>query len=157
MRPWTWAALVLGIGFAIGVPARADPRNDSTTALVQGEYQEAIDAADRGLAKDPRDPWLRYNKGSALAALGQVEVAIAELRLAERLFADVHWRSLAIYRIAVAHQDAKRCPEAQRAFAAYARLVADREPESAEIARRESETCGKAPGAERREVSGTDR
>src|SRR5215471_12009959 len=99
MRRLTLAAFVLGIGVAYAAPTQADPRNDSTTALVQGQYKAVIDTADAGLATSPKDPWLHYNKGSALAALGKWEDGIVELRQAQRLFADLHWRSLAVYRI----------------------------------------------------------
>jgi len=155
MRRPIVTTIVLGLGLAVGGSGRADPASDAATALTRGQYQAAVDAASAGLAKEPKNPWLHYEKGCALVDLGSLEDGIAELRQAQRLFAGVHEQGLAIYRIAVAEETAKRCPDAQRDFAAYAALVRGSEPQSAELAKKYADTCGQPP--EVQTVSGHDK
>ena len=152
----TMLSFWIGLALAGAGVGHAAPPVDAPTALVRGDYQAAVDAANAGLAKDPKNPWLHYHQGCALADLGFLDEGIAELRQAQRLFAGVHEQGLAIYRIAVALQAQKRCPDAQRELATYIALVRGSEPASAEVAQQMSDTCGRPPTSERQPVSGHD-
>src|SRR5262249_5772050 len=117
---------------------------------------QAVDIADKALASDPNNAWLHYDKGAALADLGQLDPAISELKLAQQKFSDVHWKALSLYRIAIAEEHADRCTDAHRSLAAYLQLVRTSEPQSVEIARHEGNQCGQKPAPERQPVSGHD-
>jgi tetratricopeptide (TPR) repeat protein len=140
--------IILGSELVAGGRGRAEPPS-AATALVRGDYQAAIEAADAGLAADPKNGRLHYEKGCALVDLGRFDEGIVELRSAQQLFAGVHEKGLALYRVAVALETAHRCPEAQRAFVGFIELVRATEPASAELARHESETCGLPPATAR--------
>src|SRR5262249_18071722 len=66
--------------------ARADATGDAATALAHGQFRQAVDIADKALASDPNNAWLHYDKGAALADLGQLDPAISELKLAQQKF-----------------------------------------------------------------------
>src|SRR5262245_53725882 len=96
---WRWMVTALGLGLGLSVhAARADelhaPRNvnvQPTTrqssdlasraamADIQGNPRQALQLADQGIRADPHNPWPYYNKGMALAELGDTDAAIAAL------------------------------------------------------------------------------
>jgi tetratricopeptide (TPR) repeat protein len=104
---------------------RDEEATAAAQALIRGDHAEALRLADVALAKRPGAPWLLYDKGSALAALGRTDEALAVLREAEAKMParDVHGRSVAIYRRGLALEYAGRCAEASTEMARYAGLV----------------------------------
>ena len=110
--------LVVGVGLMSMRTARADelraPQKAnaevSTTqsgplttraavADMQGNPEQARELANQAIRANPRDPWPYYNKGMALAQLGETDGALAALFAAEQHFAQTdRWgRSVAIY------------------------------------------------------------
>jgi len=115
----------------------------SASASMQGQPQEALNLANQAIRADPRNPWPYYNKGMALAALGETDGAIAALYAADKHFAPTdRWaRSLTIYGRAHTLSRAGRCVEAVQAFGEYANFVMREDPRSAEMARRYAMNC----------------
>ena len=74
---------------------QAEPSTPQSTALttqaaiadMKGNPQQARDLANQAIRADPRDPWPYYNKGMALAELGEIDAALAALYAAEKHFA----------------------------------------------------------------------
>jgi tetratricopeptide (TPR) repeat protein len=134
----------------------AEPGNRQSSQLtsraadadIKGQPRQALDLANQAIRADPRNPWPYYNKGMALAELGETDAAIAALFAAEQRFAPTdRWaRSVAIYGRAQAFNRAGRCVEAVQAFADYAQFVAKDDPASAQMARRYAVNC-QTPGA----------
>lgn len=169
---WRWMVAV-GVVLAVQT-ARADelraPRNvnaEPSTAQsaamatraaiadMNGNPEAALNLANQGIRADPRDPWPYYNKGMALAELGETDAAIAALFAAENHFAatDKWGRSIAKYGRAHAFSVAGRCVEARRAFEEYAAFVDKDDPLAAKMARRYAADCNSpaspAPSAPR--------
>jgi tetratricopeptide (TPR) repeat protein len=163
---WGWmTAFVVGSGLA--APAlRADelrpPRNvtaepatrqssqltsRAAAADIQGRPQQALELANQAIRADPRNPWPYYNKGMALAAMGETDGALAALFAAERHFAPTdRWaRSVAIYGRTHTLRQAGRCVEAVQAFADYATFVGKDDPRAAQMARAYAVNCQQAP------------
>jgi tetratricopeptide (TPR) repeat protein len=117
-------------------------------ALTIADYSTALQRANEGLAIAPEDPWLLYNRGAALAGLGNVNDAVTVLRESERLFApgNVHGRSVATYRRAIALEAAGRCDEAAAEFKRYAAIIGPTKPQLAEHAREHLRFCRAATG-----------
>jgi tetratricopeptide (TPR) repeat protein len=157
---WGWM-MALGIGLVMRT-ARADelraPRNvnaepgnrqssqlasRAASADMQGRPRQALDLANQAIRADPRNPWPYYDKGMALAALGEVDGAIAALYAAEQHFspADRWGKSVAIYGRAHALSQAGRCMEAVQAYADYAKFVERDDPQSAAMARTYAVDC----------------
>jgi tetratricopeptide (TPR) repeat protein len=115
----------------------------SAKAAIEGNAQESLDLAQRAIQMSPQDPWPHYNKGMALARLGQTDAAISALSAAEARFSTVDpWgRSVAIYGRANTLAGAGRCAEARQAFEQYAAFVEQRAPDSAVLARRYATEC----------------
>jgi tetratricopeptide (TPR) repeat protein len=105
-------------------------------ALSVGDYAAALARADEGLALIPADPWLLYDKGAALADLERPDEALPLLHQAEQEFAttDVHGRSVASYRRALALEAAGRCNEERDELQHYASLVRPTQPHAAQQA-----------------------
>jgi Flp pilus assembly protein TadD len=120
----------------------------AAVADMKGNPQQARDLANQAIRADPRDPWPYYNKGMALAELGETDAAIAALFAAEKHFAPTdRWaRSVAIYGRAHALSQAGRCVEARQAFEEYASFVGKDDPLGATIARRYAADC-RAPAS----------
>jgi tetratricopeptide (TPR) repeat protein len=112
-------------------------------ALERMDYRAALSEAEKGLALAPHNPWLLYNRGAALSGLQRIDEAVDALRLAEQAFSadNIHGRSVAIYRRALALEGAGRCDEASREFQAYASLVKPEQPELADRALQHSKFC----------------
>jgi tetratricopeptide (TPR) repeat protein len=115
----------------------------AATADMQGNPQQAVELANQGIRADPRNPWPHYDKGMALAEMGETDAAIAALYAAEQRFqpSDRWGRSVAIYGRAHTLSQAGRCTEGVQAFAEYANFVGKDEPQSAAMARRYAMDC----------------
>jgi Flp pilus assembly protein TadD len=154
--------LVVGVGLMSTQTARADelraPQKASAEAAtkqsgalttraavadMQGNPEQARELANQAIRANPRDPWPYYNKGMALAQLGETDGALAALFAAEQHFAQTdRWgRSVAIYGRAHALKMAGRCAEARQAYEEYAAFVGKEDPEGAAIARRYAADC----------------
>jgi tetratricopeptide (TPR) repeat protein len=120
----------------------------SVYALADGDYWRALDEANDGLEFAPDDAWLLYNRGAALAGVGYVDDAIETLRRAEQLFAagNLHGRSVATYRRAIALEIAGRCDEAGAELRHYADLMTPTEPALAQHALTHLKFCRAANG-----------
>ena len=97
----------------------------SSAALQRGDYQKVMALSEQGLAADPNDAWLLYDRGAAMASLGRLDEAVTTLARAEATFrADQPWgRALAAYRRGLALARLGRCNEAQVALTKYATLM----------------------------------
>ena len=115
----------------------------AATADTKGQPQQAVELANQGIRADPRNPWPYYDKGMALAEMGETDASIAALYAAEQRFsATDRWgKSVAIYGRAHALNQAGRCSEAVQAFAEYASFVGKDDPQSAAMARRYAMDC----------------
>jgi tetratricopeptide (TPR) repeat protein len=152
---------MLGLGFltALGTTsARADARaagqGAASAALVKGDQQGALAAADAALAQFPDDFFLLYNRGAALAGLGRTDEAIETLQRAEATAPDARWKSLSIYQRAIAFRDGGRCSEAAAEYKKFAELVQPTDPQAATMATNYAATC-RSP-SERKNVSGEE-
>jgi tetratricopeptide (TPR) repeat protein len=112
-------------------------------AAMRGEPQQSLALAEQAIQLNPQDPWGYYNKGMALARLGQTDAATSALSTAEVRFstADRWGRSVAIYGRAHTLAGAGRCAEARQAFEQYAKFVEEQAPASAVLARRYATEC----------------
>jgi tetratricopeptide (TPR) repeat protein len=115
----------------------------SAKAAMAGDPQSSLALAQQAIQLGPQDPWPYYNKGMALARLGQTDAAVSALSAAELRFSTVDpWgRSVAIYGRANTLAMAGRCAEARQAFEQYAQFVELRSPNSAALARRYATEC----------------
>jgi tetratricopeptide (TPR) repeat protein len=132
---------------------QADSRaaTDAERALFAGDYSKALELAERGLEEHPSEPWLLYDRGTALAAVGRLEDALDTLRAAEAAFParETYGRAAAIYRRALALEIAGRCAEASTELSHYAAVERPRDPSLAEEARSHLRYC--FPGTELQE------
>jgi tetratricopeptide (TPR) repeat protein len=127
-------------------------------ALARMDYAASLAEATRGLAADPADAWLLYDRGCALAGLGRTNEAVESLDRAEEEFAragDLLGRSVAVYRRALALAQEGRCAEARSSYVHYFTLVRARDDQAAELALARSRTC--SADAVRQKVSGKGR
>jgi tetratricopeptide (TPR) repeat protein len=120
----------------------------SAAADMKGQPRQALELANQAIRADPRNPWPYYDKGMALAELGETDGALAALYAAEQRFVPTdRWaKSVAIYGRAQTLSRAGRCVEAVQAYADYAQFVAKDDPRSADMARRYAVNC-QTPGA----------
>jgi tetratricopeptide (TPR) repeat protein len=126
--------------------SRQEAERESTAsveALVVGDYAQALARAEAGLQLAPQDPWLIYNRGTALAGLGRVDESLDALRRAEHLFStdNLHGRSVATYRRAIALEVAGRCKEEKAELDHYAWLGGFKDPQFAEHERAHVRFC----------------
>jgi tetratricopeptide (TPR) repeat protein len=136
-------------------PKSAKLTTRAASAEMGGDPQAALKLAQRAIAADQGNPWGYYDKGSALARLGQTDEALLAFSAAEQRYAlsDQWGRSIAIYGRAHALGEARRCDEARREFARYAGLIRERDAKSADLAMRYATDCKspfEAPVAGRR-------
>jgi hypothetical protein len=92
----------------------------------------------------PADPWLEYDRASALAALGRTDAAVAAFQRAELHFVetgDDAGRSVSLWGRALALDEAHRCAEARLAYTAYEDFVRLRDPRGAEMAEAHAASC----------------
>src|SRR4051794_22724534 len=94
----------------------ADLQSQAGNALVAGDYQRALKLADQGLRVEPGAAFLLYDRGCALAGLGEPDQARVSLDAAAARFAALrmpHWQALSAFRAGIAFEQAGRCEEAQ--------------------------------------------
>jgi tetratricopeptide (TPR) repeat protein len=115
----------------------------SAKAAMHGDPQQSLALAEQAIQMSPQDPWPYYNRGMALARLGQTDAAVSALSAAEVRFgtADPWGRSVAMYGRAHTLAGAGRCAEARQSFEQYAKFVEERAPASAVLARRYAAEC----------------
>ena len=123
-------------------PASAELSSRAATAEMKGNPQESLKLADRGIRADDKDPWPYYEKGMALARVGEVNGALAALLAAEQHFSpsDRWGRSVAIFGRAHTLAEAGRCDEARAAFQEYMSLVRG-DPDAVALASRYARDC----------------
>jgi Flp pilus assembly protein TadD len=124
-------------------PKSAALTSRSASAEMTGNPQAALKLAERAIASNPRDPWPYYDKAMALAQIGQLDRALGAFGEAEdRYSATDRWgKSVAIYGRAHALSEAGRCDEARKAFRAYASLIREQDPRSANMAVKYAVDC----------------
>lgn len=118
----------------------------AAASLQRGAYEGALELAERSIAFRPDSAWAHYDRAVALQHLMRTNDAIAAYRLAQSLFprTDVHGRSVAVYGVARALDEAGRCTEAAAAYEEFAALVETSEPRAASTARSYARECGQA-------------
>jgi Flp pilus assembly protein TadD len=106
-------------------PASAELSSRAASADMAGNSQEAVSLADQAIRADPKDPWSYYDKGMALARMGEVNGAVAALFAAQQHFhaSDVWGRSVAVFGRGHVLAQAGRCDEAEAAYREYMALV----------------------------------
>jgi Flp pilus assembly protein TadD len=106
-------------------PVSAELSSRAATAEISGNAQYALSLADRAIRADPKDPWAHYDKGMALAQMGEVNGAVASLFAAQQHFqpSDVRGRSVAVFGRAHVLAQAGRCDEAAAAYREYMALI----------------------------------
>jgi tetratricopeptide (TPR) repeat protein len=124
-------------------PKAAALTSRAASAEMNGDPQQALKLADRAIAANPRDPWAFYDRAMALSRVGQMDKALEAFSAAEvRYAANDRWgKSVAIYGRAHALSEARRCDEAKQAFNAYASLIREQDPKSANTAMRYAADC----------------
>src|SRR4051794_32725132 len=123
-------------------PASAELSSRAATADMKGNPQDALKLADQGIRTNAKDPWPYYDKGMALARLGEINGALAALLASEQHFApgDRWGRSVAVFGRAHTLAEAGRCDEARAAFQEYM-SVARGDPDAVALASRYSRDC----------------
>jgi tetratricopeptide (TPR) repeat protein len=106
-------------------PASAELSSRAVSAAASGNPQYAVSLADRAIRADPKDPWAYYDKGMALARMGEVNGAVAALFAAQQHVhpSDVWGRSVVVFGRAHVLAQAGRCDEAEAAYREYMALV----------------------------------
>ena len=123
-------------------PASAELASRAATAEMKGDPQASLKLADEGIRANAKDPWPYYDKGMALARLGETNGALAALLAAEQHFSpsDRWGRSVAVFGRAHALAEAGRCDEARAALQEYMSLVRG-DPDAVALASRYSRDC----------------
>lgn len=136
---------------AVAATCRQVPGDDAALnavvlALREGEYGRALTLSER-IEPGSRlgDAWRAYDRGEALVGLHRTDEAISSFETADQRFADAgegfYGRPLVAWSKGRALVDAGRCAEARRALHDFARLVQDRDPESAGMAMDLARSC----------------
>ncbi|HVV50087.1 MAG TPA: tetratricopeptide repeat protein [Polyangia bacterium] len=123
-------------------PQSAELTTRAATAEMKGDPHQAVQLADKAIAANPKDPWPYYDKGMALARMGEVDGAIAALDAAEQHFSlgDAWGRSVAVFGRAHVLAETGRCEEARPVFEEYIKL-AQSDPDAVALAQRYSRDC----------------
>jgi len=123
-------------------PASAELASRAATAEMKGDPQDSLKLADEAIRSNARDPWPYYDKGMALARVGEINGAVAALLTAEQHFApgDQWGRSVAVFGRAHTLAEAGRCDEARAAFQEYMSIVRGN-PDAVALASRYSRDC----------------
>jgi hypothetical protein len=123
-------------------PASAELSSRAATAEMKGDPQDSLKLADQAIRVNARDPWPYYDKGMALARVGETNGALAALLAAEQHFApgDQWGRSVAVFGRAHTLAEAGRCDEARAAFQEYM-SIARGDPDAVALASRYSRDC----------------
>jgi tetratricopeptide (TPR) repeat protein len=119
---------------------------DSARSIRSGQWENALELADRSVAFEPSSAWAHYDRAVALERLMRTDDAIAAYRLAHSLFAgtDARGRSIALYGVARALDDAGRCTDAATAYGQFATYVERSDAAAATLARSYARECGQA-------------
>ena len=128
-------------------PISAELATRAALAEMRGDPHESARLADQAIQANPKDPWPYYDKGMALARMGETDAAIAALDAAEQHFSigDPWGRSIAVFGRAHVLAESGRCAEARPAFQEYITLVKS-EPDAVALAQRYSRDCRPAGG-----------
>jgi len=120
--------------------------SSASLSIRKGSYENALELADRGVAFAPHSAWAHYERAVALQHLMRTNDAIAAYRLAHALFpaSDMKDRSIALYGVARALDDAGRCTEAAKAYGEFAAIIERSDPAAASMARSYARECGTA-------------
>lgn len=123
-------------------PASTELASRSATAAMSGNPQYSVKLADQAIRANSKDPWPYYDKGMALAQMGEIDGALAALVAAEQHFSPVdRWgRSIAVFGRAHTLSAAGRCDEAKKAFGEYMTLVQG-DADATALAQRYSQDC----------------
>ncbi len=123
-------------------PASAELASRAATAEMKGDPQESLRLSDEAIRADAKNPWPYYDKGMALARVGETNGALAALLAAEQHFSPTdRWgRSVAVFGRAHTLAGAGRCDEARQAFQEYMSLVRG-DPDAVGLAQRYSHDC----------------
>jgi tetratricopeptide (TPR) repeat protein len=110
--------------------------SDMTDALVAGNHGRVVEIQKYLPTATKATPWVEYNFGAALTALGRTDDAIAAFSRAELAFGDRdRWgRSLAVWGRARALALAGRCPEAKTVWDEYTKVVGSSDPAAVRMA-----------------------
>ena len=125
-------------------PSAADTlAGQSATAEIGGDYEKALQLADKAIKSDPKEAWSYYMRGAALASLRRVDDAVAAFRQSEQLFpaADSWGRSVAIWGNANVLRQAGRCQDASVVLERYASFVEPIDNEAAAFAHKTEQQC----------------
>ena len=131
-------------------PSAADMlAGQSSAANMAGDYEKALQLADKAIRADPKEAWGYYARGDALAALRRVDDAVAAFRQAEQLFptADGWGKSIAIWGGANALRQAGRCEDAAAILERYAAFVGPIDAQAAAFAQKTEKECVSPSGA----------
>lgn len=128
------------------VPADDAALTAMAVALRDGDYPRALSLAERVVPSSRlSDAWRAYDRGEALVGLHRIDEALDSFETAEQRFADggegERGRPLALWSEGRALVAAGRCAEGRRALDGYARLVQERDPESAAMAADVARNC----------------
>lgn len=123
-------------------PASAELSSRAATAEMKGDPQDSLKLANQAIRADAKDPWPYYDKGMALARVGETNGALAALLAAEQHFSpsDCWGRLVAVFGRAHTLAEAGRCDEARAAFQEYMSLVRG-DAEAVALASRYSRDC----------------
>jgi len=143
---------------APGSRQSAELATRASIAQMNGRPADALALAQQGIRADQNDPWPYYTEAMALSELGQVDAAAAAFVESERRFlpGDLWGRSVALYGRAHAYAQAGRCPDAARAFDAYASLVGSYDPRSAALVHRYGDDCRASLLRQQRQTAAPD-
>jgi Flp pilus assembly protein TadD len=125
-------------------PSAADIlAGQSSAAEMGGEYDKALQLADKAIRADPKEAWGHYARGDALTSLRRVDDAVAAFRQAEQLFpaTDGWGKSIAIWGGANALRQAGRCEDASALLERYASFVEHLDAQAAAFAQKTEKEC----------------
>ncbi len=106
----TWTTVALA--GSPGTSAEPSPSTMVASEVIAGHYVAAILAADNALAREPGNPWLHYNRATALGHLLRTDEAVAAFDRADALFnseQNVWGRSISMYGKGLTRLPGLRC------------------------------------------------
>jgi Flp pilus assembly protein TadD len=133
-----------------GPPSAADTlAGQAAAAEIGGDYEKALQLADKAIKADPKEAWSYYVRGDALASLRRVDDSVVAFRQSEQLFpaADIWGRSVAIWGSANVLRQVGRCQDASAILERYASFVEQFDSEAAAFAHKTEKECVPPSGA----------